>query len=45
MNPIWGANGFIVSILKSINIIKLLLWLQAELWWQLPADTAAEKND
>lgn len=36
-----GANGFylFISILKSINIIRLLLWLQAEQWRQLLADT------
>lgn len=39
----WGANGFIVLILKSINIIRLT-WLQAELWYQLLVDTT-EKND
>lgn len=40
---VWGANGFIVSILKSINIIRLLLWLQVELWYQLPADTTEKE--
>lgn len=38
----WGANGFIILILKSINIIRLL-WLQAELWYQLLADTTEKE--
>ena len=39
----WGANGFIILILKSINIIRLL-WLQAELWYQLLADTTEKTS-